>query len=276
MKIQNFITFRMFSNAGSKALEDITKAVHLADINSKKFNGWISSQEDDIHQYKAFCYPTTAQKMVSDAPLADCLVTCADLIHYDIVKDILKQSKSKYLLWFIGKSFIKNDLKMASAFLEFMGYDLILFKDSSLRVGIPYNDERFFLLGKLNEDLIIMPEMQKFEVDKSLISHFNISRDPDANIIDVNGVTYYRSLRPWNHISIVNDGVLDEKTLGWKYGASYYCINDKCHRITSKELASFLGQDDIKFSVPRPITKVYYMLKEPPYKMWEDIIKRLL
>ena len=275
MNVSNFISFFHFSGQGIKALES-KASVLLADIHSRNALGWIRSHDDEIQPNFESPYNCKLNKIIAtEAPKSECLITSAPISIHESVTQIIKKSKPKYFIWDLGNKYTQVLLKKVSAVLEFNGYDLMFIKDSSERLGIPYRDTRYIMLGKREEDIILLPSAREKSCLNDLNFYFNTKNDREANLVELNGVLYQDDVRPWTHVCVPDGNILLEKTLGHKYGAIYYVINDKVHRMTAQECSMLLEQERIKLNIKNPY-EVYLQLREMPYLMWLDYIERLV
>jgi len=275
MNVTNFISFFNFSGQGINALESKGASL-LADIHSRNALGWIRGHDEDYQPNLESPYNSRLNKVIAtDAPKAECLITSAPLAVNESVTQIIKKSKPKYFIWDLGGKYTQAMLKKISAVLEFNGYDLMFIKDSSERLGIPYRDTRYIMLGKREEDIILLPSSREKACLNNLDFYFNIKNDREADLVELNGVLYQEEVRPWTHVCVPDGNILIEKTLGHKYGCIYYVINDKVHRVTAQECSLLLEQGRLNLNIKNAY-EVYLQLREMPYLMWLDYIERLI
>jgi len=274
-----FLTFCSFSGMGYQALID-AGFQSVGTIFSKTFYSDVCRLEDDYRRElnSPFfqIYETTKRFPISKVEQAELLISSIPPKYYELFIQALKNAKSSYFIWDIGKEVSKRDLSAISAFLEWNLWDIALIKDCSTRLGIPYRDTRFILVGKKGHDLVLMPSQKEMKCFDNLIDLIKPTGPIFIPCKDSSGNLYHKEQRPWSHVSIPDKNILLERTLGIKYGASYYLLGGKVHRLTDKDTKAILKNPDLPFNVRKDSEKVFFHLREMPYLMWQDYIERII
>lgn len=272
----NFISLNLFSGLGVDALQSLGFE-YLGDCDSKLLRGYYSSLDDDDKKNFVSSYNHNLQRFnASTPPQADWCISCVDISQFRILVDLLKDSKSKFFIWQIPK--IDNRLlQQASALLEFRGWDIMLIKgDSSTRLGIRYSDSRNIMIGKKDDDLVLLDSSKIPLPILKLEEIIGTSHDEDYIECFEYNTYYHKEPRPWSHVAFPDENnCLPECKLGWKYGAIYYIINNKVHRLTENNIVNLFDHRKLTFPIYRREEKVMWHLREIPYKMWVDYIRRM-